>query len=590
MQIGLVLLVNFQTIELQTFKRIGTPIPEDTLISSSANPYVTSQFYSSTEPYYNSTYCYEICTTSTTPLFNLTTSPDDFYGNSLWSNLTTILPNVFEILNVTDYDTNFTTNFATTLMNYFANYTTENSTDFYDATQSSYEDLFAQMFANIMGNDTTIDSYDLKDNKLLNVTEYYENETSLNLAIDDFRANSGNLIKKIYEHITSTLSDTQDIFNSSFEETTTSTRRIEEIESNGEENCEIICESVPTDYPSTTTLGNDFVIVAEEKASLNYSSQSRLRSLCWETMFGQELLKLTVMDLVMVVASTLGMDFLRGLFVRYFNRCWCWDLEKKFPQYGDFKVAENILHLVNNQGNVWMGMFFSPGIAVINVIKLYAIMYFRSWTVLTCNVPHEVIFRASRSNNFYFALLLLMLFLCVLPVGYAIVWLPPSWHCGPFSNYRRIFHIFTLMLKKVTPKRFEKALDYIASPATIIPLLVLLTLIIYYLVSLTNALREANSDLKLQLRRERTEERRKMFQIADRRRRVGSEGSSETQNPFSKWKKLLQTLPDGKSLDETPRDSEPLDQRDDKIDPDKKGTFHAFRLVCWRIFANFKLF
>lgn len=62
-------------------------------------------------------------------------------------------------------------------------------------------------------------------------------------------------------------------------------------------------------------------------------------------------------------------------------------------QYGDFKIAENILHLVNNQGQVWMGMFFAPGLAILNLVKLGILMYFRSWAVLTCNVPHEVIFR-----------------------------------------------------------------------------------------------------------------------------------------------------------------------------------------------------
>lgn len=63
-----------------------------------------------------------------------------------------------------------------------------------------------------------------------------------------------------------------------------------------------------------------------------------------------------------------------------------------------------------------MGMFFAPGLPAINIFKLFLLVYVRSWAVLTCNVPHEVIFRASRSNNFYFWLLLMMLFLCTLPV------------------------------------------------------------------------------------------------------------------------------------------------------------------------------
>lgn len=75
-----------------------------------------------------------------------------------------------------------------------------------------------------------------------------------------------------------------------------------------------------------------------------------------------------------------------------------------------------------------------------------------------------------------------------------------------------------------------QGLQYIASPGIVIPLLVLLILIIYYLLSLTGALREANNDLKIQLRRERTEERRKMFKMA---------GKKDDTPKFGKWESLL---------------------------------------------------
>ncbi|ERL86813.1 hypothetical protein D910_04217, partial [Dendroctonus ponderosae] len=367
-------------------------------------------------------------------------------------------------------------------------------------------------------------------------------------------------LSTLYETISTTISSFLDVTNATYS-TEISTDTNSEESSNSY--CQRYCQSNESMTSSTTVSSISITSISygeiENRKIRNYTLNAKLRSLCWETMFGQELIKLTLMDLIVTGLSILMMDFFR-----FMNRCWCWDLEKNFPQYGDFKVAENILHLVNNQGMVWMGMFFSPGLVVLNVIKLFILMYLRTWAVLTCNVPHEIIFRASRSNNFYYGLLLMMLFLCVLPVGYAIVWIEPSWHCGPFSDYQKIFHIFTKTIRANVPESMHRALDYIASPGIVIPLLLLLVLIIYYLVSLTGALREANNDLKTQLRRERTEERRKMFQLADRRRRGGS-GESADQTPFSKWKKILGNLPTTQSCDDTRQESDDIvpSQRDD---------------------------
>ena len=96
------------------------------------------------------------------------------------------------------------------------------------------------------------------------------------------------------------------------------------------------------------------VIESCEDAKASYimelKQKLRLRKLCWETMFGQELVKLTVFDTFFTIGSVFVGDFFRSLFLRIMNPCWFWDLESNFPKYPDFKVAENILHLVNNQG------------------------------------------------------------------------------------------------------------------------------------------------------------------------------------------------------------------------------------------------
>eukprot|EP00095_Tigriopus_kingsejongensis_P002205 maker-scaffold1312_size48844-snap-gene-0.11 protein:Tk02205 transcript:maker-scaffold1312_size48844-snap-gene-0.11-mRNA-1 annotation:"conserved hypothetical protein" len=76
---------------------------------------------------------------------------------------------------------------------------------------------------------------------------------------------------------------------------------------------------------------------AENKYMNDLKEHLHLRQLCWETMFGQELVKLTVMDTVFTLMTIFIGDFFRAFFLRVINPCWFWDMEKKFPKYPDFK-------------------------------------------------------------------------------------------------------------------------------------------------------------------------------------------------------------------------------------------------------------
>ncbi|KAK6306639.1 hypothetical protein J4Q44_G00235640 [Coregonus suidteri] len=157
-----------------------------------------------------------------------------------------------------------------------------------------------------------------------------------------------------------------------------------------------------------------------------------IRGPCWETAVGIEFVKLTVSDIQVTYMTILIGDFLRAMIVRFLNYCWCWDLEAGFPSYGEFDISGNVLGLIFNQGMIWMGAFYAPGLVGLNVLRLLTSMYYQCWAVMSCNVPHERVFKASKSNNFYMGLLLLVLFLSLLPVVYTIMTLPPSFDCGPF--------------------------------------------------------------------------------------------------------------------------------------------------------------
>ncbi|XP_006885184.1 PREDICTED: transmembrane channel-like protein 3 [Elephantulus edwardii] len=247
---------------------------------------------------------------------------------------------------------------------------------------------------------------------------------------------------------------------------------------------------------------------------------------CWETYVGQEMLKLSIIDMLFTVASILLIDFFRGLVVRYLSDYWCWDLESTFPEYGEFKIAENVLHLVYNQGMIWMGAFFSPCLPAFNVLKLIGLMYLRSWAVLTCNVPHQQVFRASRSNNFYLSMLLFMLFLCMLPTIFAIVRYKPSVNCGPFSGQEKIYDIVSETIESDFPTWFGTVVGYISSPVVILPAVLLLFMLIYYLQSIARSLKLSNHQLKMQIQNARSEDKKKVAQMVEARIQT-QEGSTK---------------------------------------------------------------
>ncbi|MEE6459374.1 hypothetical protein FKM82_000610 [Ascaphus truei] len=190
---------------------------------------------------------------------------------------------------------------------------------------------------------------------------------------------------------------------------------------------------------------------------------------CWETTVGIEFVKLTVSDTQVTFITILVGDFARAFIVRFLNYCWCWDLESGFPSYAEFDISGNVLGLIFNQGMIWMGCFYAPGLIGVNVLRLLTSMYFQCWAVKSSNVPHERIFKASKSNNFYMGLLLLVLFMSLLPVAYTIMSLSPSFDCGPFSGKTKMYDVIQESIQMDFPAFMSKLFGYVANPGLIIP-------------------------------------------------------------------------------------------------------------------------
>ncbi|KAK2837519.1 hypothetical protein Q5P01_014731 [Channa striata] len=231
------------------------------------------------------------------------------------------------------------------------------------------------------------------------------------------------------------------------------------------------------------------------------------RGPCWETAVGIEFVKLTVSDVQVAYLMILIGDFLRAVLVRFLNYCWCWDLEAGFPSYAEFDISDNVLGLVFNQGMIWMGAFYAPGLVGVNILRLLTSMYYQSWAVMACNIPHERVFKASRSNNFYMGLLLLVLFLSLLPVVYSIMTLSPSFDCGPFSGQEKMYDVIMQTIEQDLPPFLGNIFTYATNPGLIMPAVLLMVLAIYYLNSVSKGYQQANADLKKKMQMARDEEK-----------------------------------------------------------------------------------
>uniref|UniRef100_A0A8C5I6L8 Transmembrane channel-like protein n=1 Tax=Gouania willdenowi TaxID=441366 RepID=A0A8C5I6L8_GOUWI len=239
----------------------------------------------------------------------------------------------------------------------------------------------------------------------------------------------------------------------------------------------------------------------------NVHPADAIRGPCWETGVGIEFVKLIVSDVQVSYLTILIGDFLRAVIVRFLNYCWCWDLEAGFPSYGEFDISGNVLGLIFNQGMIWMGAFYAPGLVGVNLLRLLSSMYYQCWAVMSCNVPHERVFKASRSNNFYMGLLLLVLFLSLLPVVYTIMTLSPSFDCGPFSGQEKMYDVVMQAIDQDLPAFIGNIFTYATNPGLIIPGVLLMVLALYYLNAVSEGYQQANTDLKKKMQAARDEEK-----------------------------------------------------------------------------------
>ncbi|CAB1344572.1 unnamed protein product [Coregonus sp. 'balchen'] len=143
-----------------------------------------------------------------------------------------------------------------------------------------------------------------------------------------------------------------------------------------------------------------------------------------------EMYKLMIFDFIIIGAVTVFVEFPRKLIVNY---CDC-GLAKWWGQQ-EFAIPQNVLDIVYGQTICWIGTFYCPLLPAICTIKYFIIFYIKKVTLVNNCRPTTRPFRASSSNFFFLAVLLIGLALACVPVTISIAQISCSQACGPFVNY-----------------------------------------------------------------------------------------------------------------------------------------------------------
>ncbi|KAF3819000.1 hypothetical protein GH733_012417 [Mirounga leonina] len=210
---------------------------------------------------------------------------------------------------------------------------------------------------------------------------------------------------------------------------------------------------------------------------------------CWETQVGQEMYKLMIFDLIIILAVTLFVDFPRKLLVTY---CSSWKLIQCWGQQ-EFAIPDNVLGIVYGQTICWIGAFFSPLLPAIATLKFIIIFYVKE-------------FRASNSNFFFLLVLLIGLCLAIIPLTISMARIPSSKACGPFTNFNTTWEVVPKTVSTF-PSSLQSLVYGVTSEAFAVPFFMIICLVMFYFIALAGAHKRVVVQLREQLSLESRDKR-----------------------------------------------------------------------------------
>ncbi|XP_029454975.1 transmembrane channel-like protein 8 isoform X2 [Rhinatrema bivittatum] len=212
---------------------------------------------------------------------------------------------------------------------------------------------------------------------------------------------------------------------------------------------------------------------------------------CWETSIGQEMYKLTIFNFLSTIGVALLVSLPRRLMVDHTS----WKLAQWLGKE-EFLVPQNILDIVYEQTVIWIGMFYSPLLPLLNGVFIFFIFYIKKYILCHICKPSKRMFRASSSKFFFQFVLFLGLMMAFSPLTYIITTFRPSRACGLFAGYATAWKVVPEAISTRLPVEAQILLNYLGSEAFAFPLLSILCLLLTVFISQMRENRETIEQLK----------------------------------------------------------------------------------------------
>lgn len=214
---------------------------------------------------------------------------------------------------------------------------------------------------------------------------------------------------------------------------------------------------------------------------------------CWETRIGQEMYKLFLFDFIADISFPFCVELPKKLLIEHTT----FQLPK-ILQKQQFHIPENVLNIVNGQTVVWIGMFYSPLLPILNTIKYIIIFYVKKHSLYYYCRPAKRLFRASSSKTFFQLTLLFGLALALIPLVINVFKVQPSRACGPFRYYESAWGIIPELVGGL-PQQTQNVLNYVKSEVFLSILIMVLCMVLTTFVALVRANRRTITRLKRHL-------------------------------------------------------------------------------------------